>query len=136
MDVEDHEISVLRGATAAIAAARPFVVFENWLIRDRPSATLDPLHWFEARDYCFFHAGWAAEAPDCVVPDLRLDPDGGAILVLLPFPVAQRFHLPAQLNVLAVPRERLGDLRRRVEGGAAGFPSPPAPCILRGLREG
>jgi FkbM family methyltransferase len=122
IDVEDQEIAVLRGAPATIEQARPYVVFENWATRERPAMTLEPFRWFAARDYRFFHAGWVGGAPDYIVPEL---PDGSAgrgTLALLPFLPAQRFYLPPQLNVLAVPAERLDDLRCRIEGSAAGAP--------------
>lgn len=116
LDAEDHELEVLQGAAATIEAARPFVVFENWLHRQRPGLTLDPFHWFAARGYRFFHLGWAADEGDFIVPDLPA-PDGGrAVLALLPLLPAQRFHLPGQLNVLAVPDERYEELQRRIAG--------------------
>lgn len=114
IDAEDHELEVLKGAAATIERARPFVVFENWLHRNQSALTLDPFHWFSERGYCFLHAGWMAGAPDFIVPDLPRDLGDGATLALLPFHSAQRFHLPSQLNVLAVPSERLGDLRHRI----------------------
>jgi len=116
IDAEDHELEVLKGAQSTIEQARPYVVFENWLHRDRPALTMDPFHWFMERDYCFFHAGWVADNPDFIFSDLRATHDGRATLGLLPFLAAQRFHLPSQLNVLAVPVERLDDLRHRIEG--------------------
>lgn len=119
IDAEDHEFEVLKGAAATIETARPYVVFENWLHRDRPALTLDPFHWFAERNYGFFHAGWVAQAPNFIVAELPDTQDGRSTLALLPFLAAQRFHLPSQLNVLAVPNERLDDLRRRIEGDGA-----------------
>lgn len=119
IDAEDHELEVLHGAAATIERAQPYVVFENWLHRDRPALTLDPFHWFAERGYCFFHAGWVAEEPDFIVQDLPATTGGRATLALLPLLAAQRFHLPSQLNVLAVPRHRLDDLRHRIEGASA-----------------
>lgn len=116
IDAEDHEIDVLRGAGATIGRARPFVVVENWLHRDRPSLTLDPFHWLSERDYCFFYAGWAIGDTDCIGPDLPDRPDSLRTLAVVPFLPGHRFHLPAQINVLAAPRERLDELRRRIEG--------------------
>ncbi len=123
IDAEDHELEVLRGAEVTIEQARPYVVFENWLHRDRPALTLDPFHWFAERGYCFFHAGWVAGEPSFVVQELSQTLDGRATLALMPLLAAQRFHLPCQLNVLAVPSDRLDDLRNRVEGVA--MPSKP-----------
>lgn len=119
IDAEDHEIEVLRGAAATIKRARPFVVVENWLHRDRPSLTLDPFHWFSERDYCFFYAGWVNQDPDCILPELPDRSAQGGTLAVVPFLPGQRFHLRSQMNVLAVPRERLDDLRRRIEGRTA-----------------
>lgn len=119
IDAEDHELDVLRGADATIAAARPFVVFENWLHRANPALTLDPLQWFAARGYRFFHAGWVAGAADCVLAKPAPAADGSAELALLPFLAASRFMLPDQLNVLAVPAERMAELRRRITGQTA-----------------
>jgi len=121
IDAEDHELEVLRGAAATIERTRPFVVFENWLHRDRPALTLDPFHWFAERDYGFFLAGWGAEGADTfIVADLPAAMGGRSTLVVLPFLAEQRFHLPSQLNVLAVPNDRRDDLRRRIEGGKTG----------------
>lgn len=119
IDAEDHEIEVLRGAAATIGRARPFVVVENWLHRDRPSLTLEPFHWFAERDYCFFYAGWVAGDPDCIVPELPDRSASRGTLAVVPFLPGQRFHLGSQINILAVPRERVDELRRRIEGRTA-----------------
>ncbi|RAU23444.1 hypothetical protein CU669_04805 [Paramagnetospirillum kuznetsovii] len=119
IDAEDHELEVLHGATATIERARPYVVFENWLHRDRPGLTLDPFHWFSDRGYGFYLAGWEAGEPSFVVQNLPTVKDGRATLVLLPFLPEQRFHLPSQLNVLAVPNDRRDDFHGRITG------SPP-----------
>lgn len=116
MDVEDHETEVLRGAEASIAAARPFVVFENWLNRAKPATTLDALAWFNDRNYRFYSAGWETEIAGCVVPSPPNRTDKRSVLAVVPFLLEQRFHLPAQMNVLAAPLERLDELRQRVEG--------------------
>lgn len=116
IDAEDHELDVLKGAAATIERARPYVVFENWLHRDLPALTLDPFHWFSERGYGFFLAGWVAGETTFIVQDLPTLKDGHATLVMLPFLPEQRFHLPSQLNVLAVPNDRRDDFRRRIEG--------------------
>lgn len=116
IDAEDHELEVLKGASATVERTRPYVVFENWLHRDRPALTLDPFHWFAERGYQFFHAGWEAGRPDFIMKDLPAGTGGRATLAVLPFRSEQRFHLPSQLNVLAVPTERLDDFFRRIEG--------------------
>lgn len=116
IDAEDHELEVLQGAAQTIERSQPYVIFENWLHRDRPALTLDPFHWFAERGYCFFHAAWVAGEPDFLVAELPQGSNSRATLALLPLLTAQRFHLPSQLNVLAVPCHRLDDLRQRFMG--------------------
>lgn len=111
IDAEDHELEVLEGAAAILDGARPFVVFENWLHRDRPLTTLAPLELLAARDYRFFHPGWVAGHADCILAGHAARPTGQ--LALVPFLAAQRFQLPDQVNVVAVPAERLAEFRKR-----------------------
>ena len=123
LDVEDHEIAVLRGAAATIEQSWPYVVFENWRIPGRPAVTLDPLRWLAERGYSFFHTGWVASSSDEIVPELPKSTNGRTTLALLPFATEQRFYLPAQLNVLAVPERRLRELHHRMKN--VGTPTTP-----------
>lgn len=109
IDAEDHELEVLRGAERTIATARPVIVFENWLHRDRTELTLAPIRFLAERGYRFFYPGWVSKDADCVVSELTLPP----VLALVPMLVAQRFQLPSQLNIVAVPRDRVDILRAR-----------------------
>lgn len=111
IDAEDHELEVLVGAEGTIATARPFIVFENWLHRDRPGLTLDPFALLARHGYRFFYPGWVGASADCI----RMEPpaSGKTELALVPFLPAQRFQLPGQLNVLAVPEARMAELRAR-----------------------
>ena len=92
-------------------------MFENWLHPDRPALTLEPFDLMAAAGYRFYFAGWRGAEADCVLPALPKGCGGMAELVLLPFLPAHRFHLPAQLNVLAVPVERQAELARRFGAG-------------------
>lgn len=112
IDAEDHELEVLVGARAVLERARPFVVFENWLHRDRPALTLDPFALLAGLGYRFFYPGWVAGGRDCI--DMKPPADGRTELALVPFLPVQRFQLPGQLNVLAVHPDRLAELRRRL----------------------
>jgi len=114
IDAEDHELAVLAGAAETIAASRPFIVFESWLHRDDPRLTLAPMEFLVERDYRFFYAGWAVGDPHCVLPSDKAPAGNMGTLALVPFLTAQRFHLPDQLNILAVPAERMADLRGRL----------------------
>jgi len=102
IDAEDHELEVLLGAEAIIAASRPVIVFENWLHQTRPSLTLAPIQLLAGQGYRFFYPGWEGGDADCVLAQ----PGEGARLALVPFLPAQRFLLPSQVNVVAVPAER------------------------------
>lgn len=114
IDAEDHELEVLQGATAIIDGARPFIVFENWLHRDNPGLTLDPIALLAARNYRFFYPGWVGHSADCIQMAANISADGKGVLALVPFLAAQRFQLPSQLNVVAVPEERFGELKGRL----------------------
>lgn len=109
IDAEDHELEVLQGADATIAAARPFIVFENWLHRDQTELTLAPIRFLAERGYRFFYPGWMSKDADCIVTDLAQPP----VLSLVPMLAAQRFQLPSQLNIVAVPVERVEAFKAR-----------------------
>jgi FkbM family methyltransferase len=115
IDAEDHELEVLKGALATIRAARPFIVFENWLHRGNPGLTLDPFTLLKAEGYRFFYPGWATgTGGECVLTTHQPPAKAVPVLAVVPFLPAQRFQLPDQLNVVAVPAERLGDFRHRL----------------------
>lgn len=109
IDAEDHELEVLQGADATIRAARPMIVFENWLHRDRADLTLAPIRFLAERGYRFFYPGWVRGDDDCIIADLATPP----VLAVVPMLAAQRFHLPSQLNIIAVPAERMEAFRAR-----------------------
>lgn len=111
IDAEDHELEVLQGAAAILDGARPFIVFENWLHRGHPVTTLAPLHLLAAKGYRFFHPGWVTGDGDCILAGHAAKPSGH--LALVPFLAAQRFQLPDQVNVVAVPMERMDAFRAR-----------------------
>lgn len=113
IDAEDHELEVLQGAEGVLAKGRPMVIFENWLHRDNPALTMDPISFLAERGYRFFHPGWCADDARCVLPDLPHKDRGEGVLALLPLIPEQRFHLPSQLNILAVPAEKVDALAAR-----------------------
>ncbi len=112
VDAEDHELDVLAGADATIARDRPFVVYENWLHRDQPDLTLAPTEFLAQRGYRFFYPAWGQKGRDDCITAAQ---DGSRQLALVPFLPAQRFVLPSQLNIVAVPSERVDLFRSRLE---------------------
>ena len=109
IDAEDAELAVLDGARETIAAARPFILMENWLHAGDPNLTLAPLARLAEWGYGFYAPGWAVGAPECILDTPGPTPE----LALVPFIVAQRFQMAEQMNLLAVPAERRDDLQRR-----------------------
>jgi len=110
IDAEDHELEVLEGATAVIDGARPFIIFENWLHNDDPQMTLAPLALLSAHGYRFFSIGWVYGDPGCIMNE----PGESRELALVPFLSSQRFQLSPQINIVAVPVERMDEIRQRI----------------------
>ena len=58
VDVEDHELNVLRGARSVLATRKPMLIFENWLApRDRDSP-LAPLRFLEEAGSRIKYPAW------------------------------------------------------------------------------
>lgn len=114
IDAEDHELEVLQGAAAVIGSARPFIIFENWLHHDNPALTLDPFALLAARNYRFFYPAWIGHTADYIQMAPILSADRKGVLALVPFLTAQRFQLPSQLNVVAVPDDRFTEMKARL----------------------
>lgn len=116
IDVEGHEANVLRGAARTLSEARPYVVFENWLEARTPQITLAPFAVLAELKYRFFVPGWVHGdgTSDFIgaAGDARHRPTD--VLGLIDMRAEQRFLLPDQVNILAVPEERRDEL-------AAGF---------------
>lgn len=114
IDAEDHELEVLQGATALLDRAAPVIVLENWLHRDQPDLTLAPLELLTNRGYRLYYPGWVGNQDNCILAGHQARPT--ARLALAPLLLAQRFQLPDQLNIVAVPPSRHDWLRQRLGG--------------------
>lgn len=112
IDAEDHELEVLQGATGVLEQASPVIVLENWLHRDQPDLTLAPLELLTARGYGLYYPGWVGDRDNCILAGHQARPTSH--LALVPLLLAQRFQLPDQLNIVAVPQSRRDWFRQRL----------------------
>jgi len=108
MDVEDHEMEVLRGGAAMLRSVHPFIVFENKSNPAFPVKTLEPLFFLAELGYRLY------------APVLRRNhttqrhylPAGGQILnptelwVLMPLEPEMRLLWQHDLNVFACHESR------------------------------
>ncbi len=118
VDVEGHEAQVFEGGRKLLAAAAPFIVFENQAGYENPAQAVEPLNVLEALGYVFF------------VPMLLVQKDG--VVCALPYGVGERrgaaldlglfrlrrearFLFGEQINILACPASKLEEFARRFE---------------------
>ncbi|HEX9570430.1 MAG TPA: FkbM family methyltransferase [Rhodospirillales bacterium] len=120
VDVETHEAQVFRGAAAMIAGARPFIVFENWIARGDPQATLRPLRTLEEMGYALYRPCWEFNDgketfvwPESTPPR----PCPRRRLALVRFAAEARFQFGEQINAFACHRDRVAELKRVFSGG-------------------
>lgn len=112
IDVEEHEYEVLDGARATIAGSRPFLIFENWARPDRSDLTFAPLELLTSLGYRLFFPAWAGDAGYAFAQNSwRGDVSR---LALVPFAPLQRGLLPGFGNVVAIPDERITEIRQRI----------------------
>jgi len=111
MDVEGHEIGVLRGAVNTLRSARPFLVFENKPNSSGPEEALEPLFFLAQAGYKLFAPVFQRNVGGR--PYYAQDWSRGQqadLLVLLDLPPEDRLLWPADLNVFACHEERLAEL--------------------------
>ena len=121
VDAEDHEENVFAGAAGILKQARPMIVFENWLHPENPRLTQGPIALLAKERYRFFAVGWRLNGYEgCIVPDLPDPGEREATLALAPFLPENRFFLPGQLNILAVPEEKTDNLKARFRSAGGG----------------
>ncbi len=109
LDVENHEYDVLIGARQTIAKGRPFLVFESWADPQTPEMSAAPLRLLEEWNYRLYFLAWLAENGE---PYYQATWSGGpARFGLVPFPALHRGLFLKQLNFVAVPEERVEELK-------------------------
>ena len=109
IDVEDHEVAVLRGGQRLLTENRPAILFES--LRGAPlGATFKPFDFLEGLDFQFYVPAWYLEdQEDCFYvsePSVLNLQNRMPQLALLPFERHNRFLLGDNLNILAWPREK------------------------------
>ena len=118
IDIEGHELDVLRGGARLLESARPVVILENWFDPDRPAATLAPLSFLADRGYDLYDLMWEAPMEGRRVLSRR-PPVAGAgaenTLALVPLPIGGRMARRLDLNVVAWPADRRAGITARFE---------------------
>jgi FkbM family methyltransferase len=114
MDVEDHEIEVLRGGIEVIRSTRPFIVFENKPNETAPEKALEPLFFLRELGYRLYapvlqrkqnqHYYQMQVGPNSAIP--------GDLLVLKELEPEARLLWHRDLNVFACHESRLPQLNR------------------------
>lgn len=117
IDAEGYEAEVLAGADRLLRELRPCLIFESWKNKNNVAETMRPLDYLSERDYSFFQPAFLKQTKSGVLPLLYgeywdLEPE--MELVLISFEVEQRFLMQRQINVLAVPKEKVEEMARSV----------------------
>lgn len=111
IDVEDHELNVLRGARSVLATRKPMLIFENWLVPQDRDSTLAPLRLLKEAGYFLFQPLWRLADGRFLWPKPhRPLPHGDRVLAMVPFASDDRFSMRDQVNVFACHRDRLNEL--------------------------
>jgi FkbM family methyltransferase len=125
LDVEGHEYEALLGAQRVIAAARPFLIFESVAYPQQSYITSAPLRLLEEWNYRLYFHAWLAEDDTPytrpVDPGFRGDQvswsGGAARFALVPFSRLYRGLFWKLANIVAVPLERIAEVRATLESG-------------------
>lgn len=111
IDVEGHELEVLRGGEETITRLKPAIILESGYRRKRQD--IEALKLLVSYGYMLYVPAVASEKDGQIVYDLT-DSDSDTFgLKLMPFSPDQRGFFDRRVNVLALPRSRSaeGDVR-------------------------
>jgi FkbM family methyltransferase len=98
IDVEGHELAVLRGGALMLARDQPLILMESWHEPEHTEAMLAPLQLLAGLGYRWHRLNWQPQQGGGRGPGVR----HGSI-ELAPLCVAERPAITATLNLLAVP---------------------------------
>jgi FkbM family methyltransferase len=114
MDVEWHELEVLKGAVETIKSSRPHLIFENKLDHSNPKKVLDVFAFLAGLGYRFFLPAANREpgGDNFLMPSGWLPVAEDENLALIPFTTQTRLLCFPEFNVFACHESRLPELMK------------------------
>lgn len=103
IDVEGVEAQVIRGGERYIRAAKPAIIFENWMFPDDLKKTSEPLEILDAWGYEFLLPCWTNKEKT-LFSSIPLGEGNHQLLALCPFGLRDRALLDERVNILAVSK--------------------------------
>ena len=118
LDVEGHEATVISGGANLIARHKPFIIFESWHTPNDFQNSEDAFKALESMGYAFFRPAWSrGEALDGSVWPHSEPPSytENKFLTLIPMNARLRPFMAEHINIFACHKDRLDDLRVRLD---------------------
>jgi len=120
MDVEGHELEVLRGAADTLRSARPFLLFESKPIGPHALEALEPMFFLRSLGYRLYAPvlQHAKNGRKYNLPPYWCEPGPDDLLVLFDLEPEGRLLWPVDLNVLACHESLLARLAAKFDRSA------------------
>ena len=116
IDTDGSEASVLKGCSGFLVKSQPFIIFESSLYNATPYKTIEPFDILQRSGYVFYYPGWLEKVNGSGSSILRnsddITYDRKRIIALSLFNSEQRFLFTERLNILAVHKNRLPELKK------------------------
>jgi FkbM family methyltransferase len=131
MDVEDHELEVLRGGVETLKSSRPFLVFESIPNLVQPQRALEPLFYLAELGYRLYAPALQRRAGNRLYyrQDYSEPPASGDLLLLLELSPQDRLLWPRNLNLFACHEELVPQLATKFTV-AESAPGPRVPVVI------